>query len=61
MHSVALDSSGSPRKRTLSRGISEDESLRSIIKEVSEEITASLECSLRAKANVLELRIENGI
>ncbi|XP_058488711.1 unconventional myosin-XVIIIa [Solea solea] len=30
MHS---DSSGSPRKRTLSRGLSEDESLRSIIKE----------------------------
>ncbi|KAF7654690.1 hypothetical protein LDENG_00066500 [Lucifuga dentata] len=33
MHSVALDSSGSPRKRTISRGMSEDESLRSIIKE----------------------------
>ncbi|MED6260655.1 hypothetical protein ATANTOWER_025454 [Ataeniobius toweri] len=33
MHSAALDSSGSPRKRTVSRGISEDESLRSIIKE----------------------------
>ncbi|XP_044073580.1 leucine-rich repeat flightless-interacting protein 2 isoform X2 [Siniperca chuatsi] len=33
MHSVALDSSGSPKKRTLSRGMSEDESLRSIIKE----------------------------
>ncbi|XP_035518513.1 leucine-rich repeat flightless-interacting protein 2 [Morone saxatilis] len=31
MHSVTLD--GSPRKRTLSRGLSEDESLRSIIKE----------------------------
>ncbi|KAI3370227.1 hypothetical protein L3Q82_024995 [Scortum barcoo] len=31
MHSVTLD--GSPRKRTLSRGMSEDESLRSIIKE----------------------------
>ncbi|XP_059184970.1 leucine-rich repeat flightless-interacting protein 1 isoform X2 [Centropristis striata] len=33
MHSVTLDSSGSPRKRTFSRGLSEDESLRSIIKE----------------------------
>ncbi|XP_051272145.1 nuclear ubiquitous casein and cyclin-dependent kinase substrate 1 [Dicentrarchus labrax] len=31
MHSVSVD--GSPRKRTLSRGLSEDESLRSIIKE----------------------------
>uniref|UniRef100_A0A1A7W813 Leucine rich repeat (In FLII) interacting protein 1b n=1 Tax=Iconisemion striatum TaxID=60296 RepID=A0A1A7W813_9TELE len=31
MHSV--DGSGSPRKRTISRGMSEDESLRSIIKE----------------------------
>uniref|UniRef100_UPI0037E6F9D5 tropomyosin Per a 7.0103 n=1 Tax=Semicossyphus pulcher TaxID=241346 RepID=UPI0037E6F9D5 len=31
MHSVTLD--GSPKKRTLSRGISEDESLRSFIKE----------------------------
>ncbi|KAM3621802.1 uncharacterized protein V6R79_016194 [Siganus canaliculatus] len=33
MHSVTLDSSVSPKKRTLSRGISEDESLRSLIKE----------------------------
>ncbi|XP_070699474.1 tropomyosin Per a 7.0103 isoform X2 [Pempheris klunzingeri] len=33
MHSVTLDGSGSPRKRTFSRGMSEDESLRSIIKE----------------------------
>lgn len=33
MHSVTLDSSGSPKKRTFSRGISEDESLRSLIKE----------------------------
>ncbi|XP_008282923.1 leucine-rich repeat flightless-interacting protein 2 [Stegastes partitus] len=33
MHSVNLDSSGSPKKRTFSRGLSEDESLRSIIKE----------------------------
>ncbi|KAK5872260.1 hypothetical protein PBY51_012976 [Eleginops maclovinus] len=33
MHSVTLDSNGSPRKRTISRGLSEDESLRSIIKE----------------------------
>ncbi|XP_071767297.1 uncharacterized protein LOC139921038 isoform X2 [Centroberyx gerrardi] len=33
MHSVTLDRSGSPKKRTLSRGMSEDESLRSIIKE----------------------------
>ncbi|KAM9758606.1 uncharacterized protein ACNS7B_005540 isoform 1-T1 [Menidia menidia] len=33
MHSVPLDSSGSPIKRTFSRGLSEDESLRSIIKE----------------------------
>lgn len=33
MLSVTLDSSGSPKKRTFSRGISEDESLRSIIKE----------------------------
>ncbi|XP_056220545.1 leucine-rich repeat flightless-interacting protein 1 [Seriola aureovittata] len=33
MHSVTLDSSGSPKKRTFSRGLSEDESLRSIIKE----------------------------
>lgn len=36
MLSVALESNGSPKKRTFSRGISEDESLRSIIKEVSE-------------------------
>lgn len=35
MHSVTLDSSGSPKKRSFSRGMSEDESLRSIIKEVS--------------------------
>lgn len=41
MLSVALESNGSPKKRTFSRGISEDESLRSIIKEVSEEITPS--------------------
>ncbi|XP_019132212.1 leucine-rich repeat flightless-interacting protein 1 [Larimichthys crocea] len=34
MHSVTVDSGGSPKKRTLSRGLSEDESLRSIIKEV---------------------------
>ncbi|CAK6955730.1 leucine-rich repeat flightless-interacting protein 2 isoform X2 [Scomber scombrus] len=33
MHSVTLDGSGSPRKRALSRGMSEDESLRNIIKE----------------------------
>ncbi|XP_054472367.1 leucine-rich repeat flightless-interacting protein 1 isoform X2 [Anoplopoma fimbria] len=33
MHSAALDSSGSPKKRTISRGLSEDESLRSVIKE----------------------------
>ncbi|XP_030584680.1 leucine-rich repeat flightless-interacting protein 1 isoform X2 [Archocentrus centrarchus] len=33
MHSVTLDSSGSPKKRSFSRGVSEDESLRSIIKE----------------------------
>ncbi|XP_068172469.1 golgin subfamily A member 2 [Antennarius striatus] len=33
MHSGPVDTNGSPRKRTLSRGISEDESLRSIIKE----------------------------
>ncbi|XP_076612206.1 uncharacterized protein LOC143336147 [Chaetodon auriga] len=33
MHSVTLDSSGSPKKRSFSRGLSEDESLRSIIKE----------------------------
>lgn len=37
MHSAALDGSGSPRKRAFSRGLSEDESLRSIISEVSEE------------------------
>lgn len=36
MHSGTVDNNGSPRKRTLSRGISEDESLRSIITEVSE-------------------------
>lgn len=42
MHAVTVDNSGSPRKRTLSRGISEDESLRSIITEVS-----SLYCSVR--------------
>lgn len=36
MHSITVDNSGSPRKRTLSRGISEDESLRSIITEVSQ-------------------------
>ncbi|XP_067443757.1 golgin subfamily A member 2 isoform X1 [Thunnus thynnus] len=33
MHSVTLDGSGSPKKRSFSRGMSEDESLRSIIKE----------------------------
>ncbi|KAM7401948.1 hypothetical protein PAMP_017225 [Pampus punctatissimus] len=33
MHSVTLDISGSPKKRAFSRGMSEDESLRSIIKE----------------------------
>ncbi|XP_053172149.1 leucine-rich repeat flightless-interacting protein 2 isoform X2 [Scomber japonicus] len=33
MHSVTLDGSGSPRKRAFSRGLSEDESLRNIIKE----------------------------
>ncbi|XP_013883828.1 uncharacterized protein LOC106532336 [Austrofundulus limnaeus] len=33
MHSVAVDGSGSPRKRAFSRGLSEDESLRSIITE----------------------------
>ncbi|XP_029906788.1 leucine-rich repeat flightless-interacting protein 2 isoform X2 [Myripristis murdjan] len=33
MHSVTLERNGSPKKRTLSRGMSEDESLRSIIKE----------------------------
>lgn len=37
MLSVTIDSSGSPKKRSFSRGISEDESLRSIIKEVSRE------------------------
>lgn len=41
MLSVALESNGSPKKRTFSRGISEDESLRSIIKEVSEEMSPS--------------------
>lgn len=43
MHSVTLDSSGSPKKWTLSRGMSEDESLRSIIKEVRNH------CLFRAK------------
>lgn len=33
MHSATLDSSGSPKKRVFSRGVSEDESLRNIIKE----------------------------
>ncbi|XP_010879468.2 leucine-rich repeat flightless-interacting protein 2 [Esox lucius] len=33
MHAGSLESAGSPRKRTLSRGVSEDESLRNIIKE----------------------------
>ncbi|CAL8336001.1 unnamed protein product [Lota lota] len=33
MHSVAVDRNGSPSKRTLSRGMSEDESLRIIITE----------------------------
>lgn len=33
MLSATLDSSGSPKKRAFSRGLSEDESLRSIIKE----------------------------
>ncbi|XP_038867853.1 leucine-rich repeat flightless-interacting protein 2-like isoform X2 [Salvelinus fontinalis] len=37
MHSGTLERAGSPRKRTLSRGVSEDESLRNIIKEQSEE------------------------
>lgn len=41
MLSVALESNGSPKKRTFSRGISEDESLRSIIKEVGAEIKPS--------------------
>lgn len=34
MCSVTLENNGSPKKRMLSRGMSEDESLRSIIKEV---------------------------
>ncbi|KAG7477428.1 hypothetical protein MATL_G00069410 [Megalops atlanticus] len=33
MHSGSLDKAGTPRKRTLSRGMSEDESLRHLIKE----------------------------
>nr|XP_020448508.1 leucine-rich repeat flightless-interacting protein 2-like [Monopterus albus] len=33
MHSATLDSTGSPKKRMFSRGLSEDESLRSIIQE----------------------------
>ncbi|KAK6319350.1 hypothetical protein J4Q44_G00105610 [Coregonus suidteri] len=33
MHSGTLERVGSPRKRTLSRGVSDDESLRNIIKE----------------------------
>ncbi|XP_046882093.1 leucine-rich repeat flightless-interacting protein 1 isoform X2 [Hypomesus transpacificus] len=33
MHSGSFEKAGSPRKRTLSRGVSEDESLRNIIKE----------------------------
>ncbi|CAB1353877.1 unnamed protein product, partial [Coregonus sp. 'balchen'] len=37
MHSGTLERVGSPRKRTLSRGVSDDESLRNIIKEQSEE------------------------
>ncbi|CAB1315157.1 unnamed protein product [Coregonus sp. 'balchen'] len=37
MHSGTLERDGSPRRRKLSRGVSEDESLRNIIKEQSEE------------------------
>lgn len=54
MHSVTLDSSGSPRKRTFSRGLSEDESLRSIIKEVGSEKSRRRrwEGLFRAKVNL---------
>ncbi|ROL42422.1 hypothetical protein DPX16_8112 [Anabarilius grahami] len=36
MHSGQLEKTGSLRKRTLSRGMSEDESLRHIIREAEE-------------------------
>ncbi|XP_030633681.1 uncharacterized protein si:ch1073-456m8.1 isoform X2 [Chanos chanos] len=36
MHSGSLERAGTPRKRTLSRGMSEEESLRHIIKEAEE-------------------------
>lgn len=45
MHSVTLDGSGSPRKRAFSRGLSEDESLRNIIKEVRERKSRCYVCS----------------
>lgn len=51
MLSVSLDSSGSPRKRTISRGLSEDESLRSIISEVS--VNESLRKSEFSPSNIL--------
>ncbi|KAG5274465.1 hypothetical protein AALO_G00136610 [Alosa alosa] len=44
MHCGSLERMGTPRKRTLSRGMSEDESLRHIIKE-AEETTKRLTCS----------------
>lgn len=57
MLSATLDSSGSPKKRAFSRGLSEDESLRSIIKEA--------ECSSRrlgrsdSRAGTLKRRTES--
>ncbi|KAK0145516.1 hypothetical protein N1851_015541 [Merluccius polli] len=40
MHSVSVDRSGSPKKKSLSRGVSEDESLRILIQEVSRDVTS---------------------
>lgn len=57
MHSVTLDSSGSPKKRSFSRGMSEDESLRSIIKETdssSRRVTRS-----DSRASILKRRSDS--
>nr|XP_046240051.1 leucine-rich repeat flightless-interacting protein 1 isoform X3 [Scatophagus argus] len=58
MHSVTLDGSGSPRKRTFSRGISEDESLRSIIKEQTESSSRRLTRS-DSRAGTLKKRSDS--
>ncbi|XP_029947926.1 leucine-rich repeat flightless-interacting protein 2 [Salarias fasciatus] len=57
MLSVTLDSSVSPKKRTLSRGLSEDESLRSIIKET--EISSRRLTRSDSRAGTLKRRTDS--